>query len=92
MSLLFLNNSQPNVVKMLEDGWIELKDARTKDSKVFTEAFNADKITICDRKFRGSTVGVNPFKSMDEYGILGVKFFNIPTIFDFGDKKLYLCK
>ena len=91
-SLLFLNNSQPNVVKMLEDGWIELKDARTKDSKVFTEAFNADKITICDRKFRGSTVGVNPFKSMDEYGILGVKFFNIPTIFDFGDKKLYLCK
>ena len=29
---------------------------------------------------------------MDEYGILGLKFFDIPTIFDFSEKKLYLCK
>ena len=60
--------------------------------KISTEAFYADRLTICDRKFKGVTVGVNPFKSLDEYGFLGVKFFDIPTIFDFSDKKLYLCK
>ena len=91
-SLLFINKSQPNVVKMLEDGRIDLKEARTKDGKISTEAFYADRLTICDRKFKGVTVGVNPFKSLDEYGFLGVKFFDIPTIFDFSDKKLYLCK
>ena len=91
-SLLFMNKSQPNVVKMLEDGWIALKEARNRDGKVVAEGFYADKLTICDRKFKGVSVGVNPFKSLDEYGFLGVKFFNIPTVFDFSDKKLYLCK
>ena len=56
------------------------------------EGFYADRVTICDRNFKGVSVGVNPFKSMDEYGIVGLKFFNIPTIFDFGERKLYLCK
>ena len=50
------------------------------------------KLTICGRQFKGVTVGVSPFKSLDEYGFLGLKFFTIPTIFDFSEKKLYLCK
>lgn len=91
-SLLFMNKSQPNVVKMLEDGRIALKEARSRDGAVVAQGFYADKLTICDRKFKGVSVGVNPFKSMDEYGFLGLKFFNIPTIFDFSGKRLYLCK
>ena len=91
-SLLFLNKSQTNVVKMMENGWIVLKEARNKEGKVVAEGFYADRVTICDRNFKGVSVGVNPFKSMDEYGIVGLKFFNIPTIFDFGERKLYLCK
>ena len=91
-SLLFMNKSQPSVVKMMEDGWIVLRDARNKEGKYVAQGFYADRLTICDRKFKGVSVGVFPFKSMDEYGILGLKFFNIPTIFDFSEKKLYLCK
>ena len=91
-SLLFMNKSQTNVVKMMENGWIVLKEARNKEGKYIADGFYADKLTICDRKFKGVSVGVFPFKSMDEYGILGLKFFNIPTIFDFSEKKLYLCE
>ena len=91
-SLLFMNKSQTNVVKMRENGWIVLKEARNKEGKYIADGFYADKLTICDRKFKGVSVGVFPFKSMDEYGILGLKFFNIPTIFDFSEKKLYLCE
>ena len=91
-ALLFMNKSQTDVVQMMEDGWIVPKEARNKDGKVIAEGFYADRLTICDRKFKGISVGVFPFKSMDEYGILGLKFFNIPTIFDFSEKKLYLCK
>lgn len=90
--LLFLNKVHPSVVKMLDDGRIELKEARNKGGKVIADAFYADKLTICDRKFKGVTVGVNPFKYMDEYGFIGLKFFNIPAIFDFSDQKLYLCE
>ena len=90
--LLFLNKVHPRVVKMLDDGRIELKEARNKGGKVIADAFYADKLTICDRKFKGVTVGVNPFKYMDEYGFIGLKFFNIPAIFDFSDQKLYLCE
>jgi len=43
-------------------------------------------------KFFDERNGSDNFKSLDEYGFLGVKFFDIPTIFDFSDKKLYLCK
>ena len=91
-SLLFMNKSQANVVKMMENGWIVMKEARNKQGKYVAEGFYADRLTICDRKFKGVSVGVFPFKHMDEYGILGLKFFNIPTIFDFSGKKLYLCK
>lgn len=91
-SLLFMNKWQPNVVKMMENGWIVLKEARNKDGKYVAEGFYADRLTICDRKFKGVSVGAYPFKSMDEYGILGLKFFNIPTVFDFSEMKLYLCE
>ena len=90
--LLFINKIHPSVVKMLDDGRIELKEARNKAGKVVAEGFYADKLTICGRQFKGVTVGVSPFKSLDEYGFLGLKFFTIPTIFDFSEKKLYLCK
>ena len=90
--VLFMNKIHPNVLKMLDDGRIALREARNGEGKIVAEGFNADKITVCDRNFKGVTVGVYPFKSLDEYGILGLKFFNIPTIFDFSDKKLYLCE
>ena len=74
--LLFMNKIHPNVLKMLDDGRIALREARNGEGKIVAEGFNADKITVCDRNFKGVTVGVYPFKSMDEYGILGLKFFN----------------
>lgn len=91
-SLLFMNRSQANVVKMMEKGRIVLKEARNKEGKYVANGFYADRLTVCDRKFKGVSVGAYPFNSMDEYGILGLKFFNIPTIFDFSEMKLYLCE
>lgn len=91
-SLLFMNKCQADVVKMMENGRIALKEARDKKGKYVAEGFYADRLTICDRRHKGVSVGVYPFKSMDEYGNLGLKFFDVPTIFDFSEKKMYLCE
>ena len=91
-SLLFMNRSQANVEKMMEKGRIVLKEARNKEGKYVADGFYADRLTVCERMFKGVSVGAYPFNSMDEYGILGLKFFNIPTIFDFSEMKLYLCE
>ena len=91
-SLLFLNKSQEDVVKMLTENKIVLKEARNKNGKVVSEGLYADKLTICDRTYSDVSVGVNPFKSLEECGFLGLKFFTMPTVFDFDNNKMYLCK
>lgn len=91
-ALLFLNKSAEEVVKWLNDSGVSMKEARDKKGKLIAEGLYADKLTICDRKYNDVSVGVHPFKSMDEYGILGLKFFTMPTIFDFSNHKMYLCK
>lgn len=90
-SLLFLNKSQTDVVKMLNEGQVNLKEARDRSGKVVAEGLYADKLTICNRTHRGVSVGVNEFKSLDECGFLGLKFFTMPTVFDFEKGKMYLC-
>ena len=60
------------------------------EGKVIAEGIYADKLTICGYRFKGVSVGVNPFQSLNEYGFIGLKFFTKPTIFDFSLHQLYL--
>ncbi len=69
-----------------------MKEARDKNGKVVAEGLFADKLTICGRPYNDVSVGVNKFKSLDECGFLGVKFFTMPAVFDFDQGKMYLCK
>ena len=91
-SLLFLNKSQTKVVKMLNDGQVKLKEAHNNSGKVVAEGLYADRLRICGRRYKGVSVGVASFKRLDECGHLGLKFFTMPTIFDFDKGKMYLCK
>ena len=91
-SLLFLNKSQANVVKMLNDSQVELKEARNNSGKVVAEGLYADRLSICSRTYKGVSVGISSFERLDECGHLGLKFFTMPTIFDFDKGKMYLCK
>lgn len=91
-SLLFLNKSQDSVAKMLTESKVQLKEARDKKGNVVAEGLYAERLTICDRTYHNVSVGVNPFKSLEECGFLGLKFFTMPTVFDFDHQKMYLCK
>ena len=90
-SLLFLNKSCETVVKTLKESGVTLQAAYDRNGKVVAEGLYADRLTICGRKYKGVSVGVHTFKSLDEYGFLGLKFFTMPTVFDFSNHKMYLC-
>lgn len=92
-SLLFLNKLQPDVARMLNEGKVELKEARDNNGKVVAEGLYADKLTICGKTYHGVSVGItSKLKAMKEAGHLGVKFFTMPTVFDFDNSKMYLCQ
>lgn len=91
-SLLFLNKSQASVEKMLNDGQVHLREAYDRNGNVIAEGLYADTLTICGRTYDGVSVGVNKFKSFEECGLLGLKFFTMPTVFDFDNRKMYLCE
>ena len=91
-SLLFLNKSQTSVEKTLKDGQVNLKKAYDKNGKVVAEGIYADRLTICGRTYKAASVGVSQFKSLEECGFLGLKFFTLPTVFDFDNSKMYLCR
>ena len=90
-SLLFLNQSQALVDNMLARGAVTLREARDKTGNVVAEGLYASKLTICDRTFKGVSVGVARMKSLKECGFLGLKFFTMPTVFDIDNSKMYLC-
>ena len=91
-SFLFLNKSQEDVVRLLKDNKVRLKEARDKSGRVVAEGLYAENLIICNRKYSGVSVGVNPFKSLSECGFLGLKFFTMPTIFDFTNSRMYLLR
>lgn len=91
-SLLFLNKSQTSVVKALADGKVNLKQAYDKNGKVVAEGIFAEQLIICGRTYHSVSVGVSQFKSLEECGFLGLKFFTMPTVFDFDHHKMYLCR
>ena len=91
-SLLFLNKSQASVVKALADGKVNLKQAYDKNGKVVAEGVFAELLIICGRSYHSVSVGVSQFKSLEECGFLGLKFFTMPTVFDFDHRKMYLCR
>ena len=75
----------------LKESGVTLQAARDKNGKVVAEGLYADRLTICGKTNSGVSVGVHTFKSLDEYGFLGLKFFTMPTVFDFSNQKMYLC-
>ena len=89
-SLLFLNKSQEDVIRLFKDNNVKLKEARNKNGKVVAEGLFADSLVICNRKYTDVSVGVNPFKSLSECGFLGLKFFTMPAIFDYSNSRMYL--
>ncbi len=89
-SLLFLNKSQEAVVGMLEANNVKLQAARNRSGKVVAEGLLAEKLAICNRIYTGVSVGVNPFRGLRECGFLGLKFFTMPTVFDFSGSRMYL--
>ena len=91
-SLLFLNKSQGSVVRMLKDNKVKLLEARDRNGKVVSEGIFADKLIICNKTYTDASVGVSQFKSLEECGFLGLKFFTMPAVFDFDNNKMYLCK
>ena len=91
-SLLFLNKSQASVVKALADGKVNLKQAYDKNGKVVAEGIFAEQLIICGRTYHSVSVGVSQFKSLEECGFLGLKFFTMPAVFDFDHHKMYLCR
>lgn len=90
-SLLFLNRYNPDIDKLAREGKLRLYDARDKRTgEVVAQGFKADNLTVCNRTYKGFTVGVSTFKGLEECGFFGVKFFQTPAVFDFDEKKLYL--
>lgn len=89
-SLLFLNKSQEDVTRLLKDNNVILKEARDKNGRVVAEGLYAEELIICNRKYTGVSIGVNPFKSLSECGFLGLKFFSMPAIFDYSNSRMYL--
>ena len=90
-SLLFLNRYNPDIDKLAREGKLRLYDARDKRTgEVVAQGFKADNLTVCNRTYKGFTVGVSTFKGLEECGFFGVKFFQTPAAFDFDEKKLYL--
>ena len=92
-SLLFLNRNNTDMENLVRRGTLRLLDARDKATgKVVAQGIYAEKLTICDRTYKDVSVGVSTFKSLEECGFLGLKFFTMPAIFDFDENKLYLCR
>lgn len=92
-SLLFLNRNNTDMENLVRKGTLRLLDARDKATgKVVAQGIYAKKLTICDRTYKDVSVGVSTFKSLEECGFLGLKFFTMPAIFDFDENKLYLCR
>lgn len=91
-SLLFINKCEKKVAAMLTDGNVTLKEARDMNGNVVAEGLFADKLTICGRTFDDVSVGVRQFKSIDDCGFLGVKFFTGPVVFDFNNGRMFLCE
>jgi hypothetical protein len=92
-SLLFLNKYNADIDRLVREGKLRLHDARDKRTgQVVAQGVYAEKLSICDRTFKGVSVGVSTFKSLEECGFLGLKFFTMPAVFDFEKNKLYLCK
>ena len=90
-SLLSLNRYNPDIDKLAKEGKLRLYDARDKRTgEVVAQGFQADKLTVCNRTYKGFTVGVSTFKGLDECGFFGLKFFQRPAVFDFDENKLYL--
>lgn len=90
-SLLFLNRYNPDIDKLAREGKLRLYDARDKRTgEVVAQGFKADNLTVCNRTYKGFTVGVSTFKGLEECGFFGVKFFQTPAVFDFDENKLYL--
>ena len=90
-SLLFLNRYDTEVDKLMSDSKVHLVDIYdNRKGQTYSQAFYVDKLTICDRTYKGDTVGVSTFKGLEECGILGLKFFTMPAVFDF-DKKKCIC-
>lgn len=92
-SLLFLNRYDAEVDRLMSDSRVHLIDIHdNRRGKTYSQAFRVDKLTICDRTYHDDTVGVTKFKGLEGCGMLGLKFFTMPVVFDFDENKLYLCK
>lgn len=93
-SLAFLMKGNKAVDEMLSESGLELFEGRNKNGEVVSEAIMADNSVICGREFNNLPIGLtDKMKAFQVFsGLLGVKFFTSPVVFDFVNGKFYVRK
>lgn len=86
VSLLIYNN---DVARMIEDNKIKLKSVQS--GKIVPKWFVADECAIAGYGYGKNNIDVTPmYQNNVETGLIGLKFFVTPVIFDFSKKKVYI--
>ncbi len=93
-SLAFLMKGNKDVDFMLNNSGIEVFEAKNRDGQVISEAFMADTFIVCGHQFENQPIGVtDKMKTFQVFsGLIGLKFFTVPVIFDFKQGKFYIHK
>lgn len=93
-SLVFLMKGSKEVDLMLNNSGIEVFEAKNRAGQVISEAIMSDTCIICGRPFENQPIGVtDKMKSFQAFsGLIGLKFFTVPVVFDFERGKFYVHK
>ncbi len=93
-SLVFLMKWNKEVDLMLNNSGIEAFEAKNRDGQIISEAIMADTCIVCGRLFENQPIGVTDrMKPLQAFsGLIGLKFFTVPVVFDFERGKFYVRK
>lgn len=89
--LLFLMKQHPAVSQMIRDNGLKLQEAKTPQGVVVAEGLFAERCTLLGRTFNGVSIGVtSKMRTIKEAGLIGLKFFADPVLFDFDNMKMHI--
>ena len=93
-SLLFLMKGNQDVDMMLKHSELKIVEGKNREGKVVSEAIMADTCVLCGRKYYNQPIGLtDKMKTFQGFsGLIGLKFFNMPVVFDFENGKFYVHK
>lgn len=89
--LLFLMKQHLAVSQMIRDNGLELREAKTPQGVVVAEGLFAERCTLLGREFNDVSIGVtSKMKTIKEAGLIGLKFFSAPVLFDFDNMLMHI--